>query len=387
MGFYGVLKYYSLSDFSLWTVYRLCFLSHSMQLSRIIPDAFLGTSIFFLSPFLKLCLLNLLHVLRSSSSGNQNPSMAPANYTRVTEFIFTGLNYNPQLQVPLFLLLLSFYVINLTGNLGMIILIRIDSRLHVPMYFFLSHLSFVDTCFSSVVSPKMLSDFFEKRRAISFLGCAVQQWFFGFFVAVECFLLASMAYDRYVAICNPLLYSVAMSQRLCIQLVVGPYVIGFMNTMTHTTNAFRLPFCGPNVISHFFCDMYPLLSLVCADTSVNKLVVFVVAGAVGVLSGLTILVSYIYILTAILRIRSVEGRRKAFSTCSSHLTVVSILYGTLFFIYVRPSASFSLDLNKVVSVFYTAVIPMLNPLIYSLRNKEVKDAIHRTVTKRKFCKA
>ncbi|XP_045343125.1 olfactory receptor 1009-like [Leopardus geoffroyi] len=313
--------------------------------------------------------------------------MAGDNYTRVTEFILAGLSDNPQLQASLFLLFLSFYVINLTGNLGMIILIRIDSCLHTPMYFLLSHLSFVDMCFSSVVSPKMLTDVFAKRKAISFLGCALQQWFFGFFVAAECFLLASMAYDRYVAICNPLLYSVAMSQRLCIQLVVGPYVIGFMNTMTHTTNAFRLPFCGPNVINHFFCDMSPLLSLVCADTRLAKLVVFVVAGAVGVFSGLTILISYIYILVAIMKIHSVDGRRKAFSTCSSHLTAVSILYGTLFFIYVRPRASLSLDLNKVVSVFYTAVIPMLNPLIYSLRNKEVKDAIHRTAAKRKFCVA
>ncbi|XP_009244644.1 olfactory receptor-like protein HbA1 [Pongo abelii] len=313
--------------------------------------------------------------------------MANENYTKVTEFIFTGLNYNPQLQVFLFLLFLTFYVISVTGNLGMIVLIQIDSRLHTPMYFFLSHLSFVDICFSSVVSPKMLTDFFVKRKAISFLGCALQQRSFGFFVAAECFLLASMAYDHYVAICNPLLYSVAMSQRLCIQLVVGPYVIGLMNTMTHTTNAFHLPFCGPNVINHFFCDMSPLLSLVCADTRLNKLAVLIMAGAVGVFSGLTILISYIYILMAILRIRSADGRYKTFSTCSSHLTAVFILYGTLFFIYVCPSASFCLDLNKVVSVFYTAVIPMLNPLIYSLRNKEVKDAIHRTFTQRKFCKA
>ncbi|XP_036620562.1 olfactory receptor 1009-like [Trichosurus vulpecula] len=311
--------------------------------------------------------------------------MANENYTRVTEFIFLGLGYYPQLQVILFVLFLCFYLFTMTGNLGMIILIRIDARLHSPMYFFLSHLSFVDISFSSMVGPKMLRDFFEERKTISFLGCALQQWFFGFFVATECFLLASMAYDRYVAICNPLLYSVAMSQRLCIQLVVGPYTVGFMNTMTHTTATFHLPFCGPNVINHFFCDISPLLSLVCADTSLNKLLVFVVAGAVGVFSGLTILVSYIYILTAILRIRSAEGRRKAFSTCSSHLTAVAILYGTLFFIYVRPGAIFSLDLNKVVSVFYTAVIPMLNPLIYSLRNKEVIDAFHRTIAKRKFC--
>ncbi|XP_057582979.1 olfactory receptor 1009-like [Hippopotamus amphibius kiboko] len=308
--------------------------------------------------------------------------MANESSTRVIEFIFRGLNYNPQLQVLLFLLFLSFYVINLTGNLGMMVLIQIDSRLHTPMYFFLSHLSFVDMCFSSVVSPKMLSNF-VRRKAISFWGCALQQWFFGFFVAAECFLLASMAYDRYVAICNPLLYSVVMSQRLCTQLVVGPYTIGFLNTMTHTANTFHLPFCGPNVLNHF-CDMSPLLSLVCADTRLNKLVVFVVARAVGIFSSLTVLVSYIYMLISILKIRSADGRRKAFSTCSSHLMAISILYGTLFFIHVQPSASFSLDLNKLVSVFYTAVIPVLNPLIYSLRDKEVKDAIHRAVAKIKF---
>lgn len=267
----------------------------------------------------------------------------------------------------------------------MIILIRIDSRLHTPMYFFLSHLSFADVCFSSVVGPKMLRDFFAERKAISFLGCALQQWFFGFFVAIECLLLASMAYDRYMAICNPLLYSVVMSHRLCIQLVVGPYAVGFLNTMTHTTAAFRLPFCGSNIINHFFCDMSPLLSLVCADTRINKLLVFIVAGTVLVVSSLTILISYCYILISILSIRSAHGRHRAFSTCSSHLTAVSILYGTLFFTYVRPGPVFSLDLNKVVAVFYTAVIPMLNPLIYSLRNKEVKAAMCRTIARRKFC--
>ncbi|XP_073905031.1 olfactory receptor 5G9 [Castor canadensis] len=310
--------------------------------------------------------------------------MADTNYTRITEFIFTGLKYHPHLQVFLFLLFLLFYLTTMIGNLGMIILIHMDSRLHTPMYFFLSHLSFVDICFSSVVGPKMLSDFFAERKAISFLGCALQQWFFGFFVAIECLLLASMAYDRYVAICNPLLYSVAMSQRLCIQLVVGPYAVGFLNTMTHTTAAFQLPFCHSNIINHFFCDMSPLLSLVCANTHINKLLVFIVAGAVLVVSSLTTIISYFYILITILRICSADGRCKAFSTCSSHITAVSILYGTLFFIYVRPSAISSLDLNKVVSVFYTAVIPMLNPLIYSLRNKEVKAAIGRMITKRKF---
>ncbi|XP_003773980.1 olfactory receptor 1009-like [Sarcophilus harrisii] len=309
--------------------------------------------------------------------------MASGNDTRVTEFVFVGLKYNPKLQVILFLLVLSFYLINMTGNLGMILLIRVDVRLHTPMYFFLSHLSFVDMSFSSTVAPKMLRDFFEERKTISFLGCVLQQWFFGLFVTIECFLLASMAYDRYVAICNPLLYSIAMSQKHCNQLVAIPYAAGIIDTMIHSTVAFRLPFCGPNVINHFFCDIFPLFSLICADTSINKLLVFVIAGIVGTFSGLIILVSYIYILIAILRIQSAEGRQKAFSTCSSHLTAVTILYGTLFFVYVRPNTSFSMDTNKLVSLFYTSVTPMLNPLIYSLRNKEVKDAIHRTIAK--FC--
>ena len=226
--------------------------------------------------------------------------MAGENYTRITEFIFTGFKYHPHVHGFLFLLFLLFYLVTMTGNLGMIILIRMDSRLHTPMYFFLSHLSFADVCFSSVVGPKMLRDFFAEGKAISFLGCALQQWFFGFFVAIGCLLLASMAYDRHVAICNPLLYSVIKSHRLCIQLVVGPYAVGFLNTMTHTTAAFRLPFCGSNIINHFFCDMSPLLSLVCADTRINKLLVFIVAGAVLVVSSLTILISYCYILISIL---------------------------------------------------------------------------------------
>ncbi|XP_006190582.2 olfactory receptor 1009 [Camelus ferus] len=311
--------------------------------------------------------------------------MAAENSAKMTEFIFIGLKYHPRQQVFLFLLFLLFYLVTVKVNLGMIILIRLDSRLHTPMYVFLSHLSFVDTCFSSVVGPKMLADFFTERKAISFLGCALQQWFSGFFVAIECLLLASMAYDSYVAICNPLLCSVTMSQRLCIQLVAGPYAAGFLNTMTHTTAAFRLPFCRSHVINHFFCDLSPLLSLVCADTWIDKLLVFIVAGAVLVVSSLTIVISYFYILLAILRVRSAAGRRKAFSMCSSHLTAVSILYGALFSIYVRPGAVFSLDLDKVVSISYTAIIPMLNPLIYSLRNKEVKAAMCRTITRRKFC--
>jgi olfactory receptor len=223
----------------------------------------------------------------------------------------------------------------------------------------------------------MLYDIFAEKKGISFVGCATQMWFSGLFVTTECFLLAVMAYDRFTAICKPLLYTLIMSQDICVLLVIGPYAIAAINITTHTTLIFRLPFCGSNGINHFFCDISPLLSLACADTWINKLVLFVLAGAIGVVSGLIIMVSYVCILVAILKVQTVGGRKKAFSTCSSHLAAVSILYGTLFFIYVRPSSSSSLDINKVISVFYSVVIPMLNPLIYSLRNNEAKDAFRR----------
>nr|XP_012421940.1 PREDICTED: LOW QUALITY PROTEIN: olfactory receptor 1002-like [Odobenus rosmarus divergens] len=306
------------------------------------------------------------------------------NQTLVTEFFLHGLNKSLPESVVLFVIFLLVYLVTLLGNVGMITLIWMDPRLYTPMYFFLSHLSFVDACSSSVIGPKMLTDIFVGKKVISFFGCAAQIWFFGQFVVTECFLLASMAYDLYMAICKLLLYTLIMSQRVCVQLVVGPYAVGLMSTMTHTTFTFCLPYCGQNIINHFFCDLLHVLSLACVDTHINQFVLFLLAGALGVLSGMIILVSYIYIVFAILRIHSVEGRHKAFSTCSSHLRAVSILYGTLFFIYVHPSSSFSLDINKVVSVFYTAVIPMLNPLIYSLRNREVKNSFRRTFEKKQF---
>ncbi|XP_058383573.1 olfactory receptor 5G25-like [Diceros bicornis minor] len=306
------------------------------------------------------------------------------NQTLVTEFFFVGLTNRFHHQVVLFVIFLLVYLCSLLGNLGIIALICMDSRLHSPMYFFLSHLAFVDVCSSSVIGPKMLTDIFVEKKVISFLGCAAQLWFFLQFELVECFLLASMAYDRYVAICKPLLYTLTMSKQVCVQLLVGPYIMGLLIAMTHTTFTFHLPYCGPNVVNHFFCDLLPVLSLACADTQVNQFVLFILAGALGVLSGVIILVSYIYILFTVVRIHSADGRSKAFSTCSSHLTAVSILYGTLFFIYVHPNSSFSLDINKVVSVFYTGVIPMLNPLIYSLRNREVKDSFRRAFQRKKF---
>ncbi|XP_002709199.1 olfactory receptor 5G3-like [Oryctolagus cuniculus] len=303
--------------------------------------------------------------------------MEHKNQTTVTEFLFLGLTDLLHQKIVLFFMLLFIYLVTLGGNLGMITLIWLEPKLHTPMYFLLNHLSFVDICSSSSIAPKMLCDIFAKRKVISFVGCAAQMCFFGLFVATECFLLAAMAYDRYTAICKPLLYTLIMSQRVCVQLVIGPYAMALISTVTHTTLTFCLPFCGPNVINDFFCDISPLLSLVCADTWTNKLVLFILAGAIGVLSGLIIMISYVCILVAILKIQTAGGRWKAFSTCSSHLVAVSTLYGTLFFIYVRPSSNSSLDINKVISVFYTMIIPMLNPIIYSLRNKEVKDAFRR----------
>ncbi|XP_006267554.1 olfactory receptor 5G9 [Alligator mississippiensis] len=304
--------------------------------------------------------------------------MTTGNSTELVGFILMGLSNDPELQIPLFVVFLVIYTITLIGNLGMIILIKVDPQLHTPMYFFLSNLSFVDVCYSSVVTPTMLVNFIAQRKAISLAGCATQMWFFGLFVATECYLLAVMAYDRYVAISNPLLYMVLMSRRICAQLLAGPYIVGLVNAVMHTSFTFHLSFCN-RVINHFFCDIPAVISLSCSDNHINKLVLFVLSGVLGTFSSLIVLASYIYILTAILRIRSAEGRCKAFSTCSSHLTAVTIFFGTLFFIYVCPSSHSSVDLDKVVSMFYTVVIPMLNPIIYSLRNKEVKDALRRVI--------
>ncbi|XP_036283403.1 olfactory receptor 5G3-like [Pipistrellus kuhlii] len=296
------------------------------------------------------------------------------NQTAVIEFYFVGLTDHFPDKMILFLIFLFVYLVTLGGNLGMVALIWTDSRLHTPMYFFLSHLSLVDASCSSSDAPKMLSDIFLERKVISFMGCAVQMWFIGQFEVTECFLLAAMACDRYIAICNPLLYPVIMSQQVCVQLVAAPYAMGILNAIIQETFTFCLPFCGPNVVNHFFCDILPVLSLACTDTQSNRLVLFIMAGAIVLFSGMIITISYVFILTAILKIRTANGRQKAFSTCSSHLTTICIMYGTLFYVYVLPESGSSLDINKVISLFYTVVIPMLNPLIYSVRNKEVKSA-------------
>ncbi|NXF54645.1 O1019 protein, partial [Oceanites oceanicus] len=307
--------------------------------------------------------------------------MVRRNKTTVDEFILLGITDIWELQVILFVLFLLICVTSLIGNLGMIALIRLDSRLHTPMYFFLCHLSLVDLGNSSSVAPKMLVSFFEERKAISLLGCAAQMYFCGVCIITECYLLAAMAYDRYVAICNPLLYMATMSQKFCVRLAVGSYIVATVSQTVLVSSVFSLHFCGPNVINHFFCDIPPLLKLSCSSTTVNERVLFTIATSIAFSTLAFIVVSYAYILTTVLRICSSEGRYKAFSTCASHLTSVSIFYGTMIFMYLRPSSSYSLDQDKVVSVVYTMVIPMLNPLIYSLRNMEVKGALKRLLEK------
>ncbi|XP_062971791.1 olfactory receptor 5AP2-like [Cynocephalus volans] len=301
------------------------------------------------------------------------------NHTTVTEFILLGFRDHPELQCLLFVAFLIVYMITVVGNLGMILLIRIDSHLHTPMYFFLSNLSLVDFCYSSVIAPNMLVNFWMENPVISFNECATQFFFFGSFAGTEGFLLAVMAYDRYVAICKPLLYTVMMSPHLNVLLVLATYLAGFINAAIHTGLTFRLSFCYSNIINHFFCDTPSLLKLSCSDTHVNEIVIFIFASFNELSCLLTILISYVYILAAILKIHSSEGRHKAFSTCASHLMLVTIFFGTILFMYLRPSSSYSMDQDKVVSVFYTVVIPMLNPLIYSLRNKEVKSSLGKTL--------
>uniref|UniRef100_A0A8D1BUG3 Olfactory receptor n=1 Tax=Sus scrofa TaxID=9823 RepID=A0A8D1BUG3_PIG len=305
------------------------------------------------------------------------------NTTEVTEFLLRGLSNDPELQIPLFIIFSLIYLITAVGNLGMIQLILLDARLHTPMYVLLSHLSLVDLGYSSAVTPKAMMGFLTGDAVISYNACATQFFFFVAFITVESFLLASMAYDRYTAVCTPLHYTTAVTTNVCACLVIGSYICGFLNASIHTGNIFRLSFCRSNVVEHFFCDAPPLLALSCSDTYISEMVIFFVVGFNDLFSVLVILVSYLFICITILKMHSSEGRQKAFSTCSSHLTAVSIFYGTVIFMYLQPSSSHSLNTDKVASVFYTVVIPMLNPMVYSLRNKEVKSAFKKVVGRAK----
>uniref|UniRef100_A0A8D1F7J4 Olfactory receptor 8B3-like n=1 Tax=Sus scrofa TaxID=9823 RepID=A0A8D1F7J4_PIG len=307
--------------------------------------------------------------------------MAPGNVSSVTEFILLGLTQQPELQLPLFYIFLGTYVVTMVGNVGLVILIGLNPHLHTPMYYFLFNLSFVDLCYSSVITPKMLMTFVN-RNIISHAECMAQLYFFSFFVIDECYILTSMAYDRYVAICKPLLYKVSMSHQVCLMLTVGAYVMGLVGAVAHTGCMLRLSFCDGNIINHYMCDIPPLLQLSCTSTYINELVVFIVVGISLIVPSLTISISYTLILSSVLRIRSTEGRSKAFSTCSSHITVVSLFFGSSAFMYLKPFPAGSLDEEKVSTVFYTIVGPMMNPFIYSLRNKDVQMALSKTLRKR-----
>ncbi|XP_055449507.1 olfactory receptor 187 [Psammomys obesus] len=301
--------------------------------------------------------------------------MEKENTTLLTEFVLTGLIHQPLWKIPLFLVFLVVYLITIVGNVGLITLIWTDPHLHIPMYLFLGSLAFVDTSISSTVVPKMLLDLFAKSKLISLSECMTQFFLFNISATTECFLLAAMAYDRYVAICKPLLYPVVMTNSLCVCLIVLSFVGGIIHGLIHEGFLLRLTFCNSNMIHHFYCDIISLLKIACTDTSLNYLIVFIFSGSIQVFTISTILVSYTIILFTILKKKSAKGIKKAFSTCGAHLLSVSLYYGPLLFMYVHPASSEVDDQDMIDSLFYTVIIPVLNPIIYSLRNKQVIDSL------------
>ncbi|XP_044840946.1 olfactory receptor 1009-like [Mauremys mutica] len=312
--------------------------------------------------------------------------MAKDNQTTVTDFILLGLSDDPWLQPFLFLVFLVIYLITFAGNMVIMGVIKAEPQLHTPMYFFLSHLSFVDICYSSVTVPKMLENFLAEQKKISFNGCVTQIFFFTLFVGVEIFTLSVMAYDRYTAICDPLHYLDIMNKHICVQVVLSTWALGFLLALINTVPVLNLHFCGSNAISHFSCELPPLLQLSCTDATINKVVLFATLMVFGLSSFLLTLVSYIHIISTVLKIRSVVGRHKVFSTCSSHLIVVGLLYLTGFFLYMKPNTDSASMPDRLISIQYSILTPMLNPIIYSLKNKEVKTALRKMLRKFKFLK-
>ncbi|XP_071473176.1 olfactory receptor 5D13-like [Marmota flaviventris] len=300
-------------------------------------------------------------------------------------FILLGFSEYPGLQVPLFLVFLTIYIATVVGNLGMIIIIKINSKLHTIMYFFLSHLSFVDCCYSTVVTPKLLENLVVEDRTISFFGCIMQFSFACIFAVTETFMLVAMAYDRFVAVCNPLLYTTIMSQKLCVLLVAGSYTWGVVCSLTLTYFLLALSYCESNIINNFFCDHSVIVSVSCSDPYISQMLCFIIAVFNEVSSLIIITMSYVFIFITVMRMPSASGRQRTFSTCASHLTNITIFHGTILFLYCAPSAETSWLSVKVASVFYTVVIPMLNPLIYSFRNKDVKDTFPKLVVTKSLC--
>ncbi|XP_069814682.1 olfactory receptor 2G3-like [Dendropsophus ebraccatus] len=292
----------------------------------------------------------------------------------IEEFILLGLTNQKDIQIALFVVFLSCYIVSLIGNIIIITLSRISSRLQTPMYFFLSNLFFLDIWFTSSIVPQMLKNFLSVKKSISFTGCVAQMFIALSLGGTECYLLLSMAYDRYMAICSPLHYTTIMHPVFCIRMATGSWIGGTINSLVHTVFAMQLSYCGPNVINHFLCEVPSVLELACADISLNKTVVFFFAMLVVMGPFFLILITYGYIISSILKISTSVGRRKAFSTCASHIIVVSLFYGTIIFMYMRPGSTHVANQDKMATLFYTVVTPVLNPLIYTLRNKDVTGA-------------
>ncbi|XP_076433867.1 olfactory receptor 1468-like isoform X1 [Peromyscus maniculatus bairdii] len=310
--------------------------------------------------------------------------MTEGNQTVISWFLLLGLPIPPEHQHLFYALFMAMYLTTILGNLIIIILIQLDSHLHTPMYSFLSNLSFSDLCFSSVTMPKLLQNMQSQVPSIPYAGCLTQMYFFLLFGDLESFLLVAMAYDRYVAICFPLHYTSIMSPKLCVSLVLLSWVLTTFHAMLHTLLMARLSFCEDNVIPHFFCDMSALLKLSCSDTHVNELVIFITGGLVLVIPFVLILVSYARIVATILKVPSAQGIHKAFSTCGSHLSVVSLSYGTVIGLYLCSSSNHSTVKESVMAMMFTVVNPMLNPFIYSLRNRDIKGALGRVFCKKKM---
>ncbi|MBZ3890471.1 Olfactory receptor 10R2 [Sciurus carolinensis] len=307
-----------------------------------------------------------------------------ANFSSVTEFLLLGFSSLGKIQLILFAIFLCLYMLILSGNITIVSVIRQDRSLHIPMYFFLGILSISETCYTLVILPKMLINLLSLLRTISFINCAVQMFFFLGFAVTNCMLLGVMGYDRYVAICHPLHYPILMCWQVCRQLAAACAGIGFLFSLTGSLLVFELPFCGPNKIDHYFCDISPVIQLACTDTSINELIIFT-GGVLALMGPLTfICISYGFIVRTILRIPSTEGKRKAFSTCASHLTVVIVHYGCASFVYLRPSAKDSSSKDRLVTVTYTVVTPLLNPMVYSFRNKDVQMAIRKVIGRVRF---
>ncbi|XP_030042454.1 olfactory receptor 5V1-like [Microcaecilia unicolor] len=310
--------------------------------------------------------------------------METKNHTTPSEFIIMGFSSLLALQTWLFGILLVIYIMTLLGNTVIITITRLDFHLHKPMYLFLGKLSFIDICYTSTTLPQILEHLMQERKAISYTGCVIQLYFYLWFLGTESLLLTVMAYDRYVAICNPLRYTIIMNKLVCWNLATGIWIPSFLNAAIHAFFTFKLPFCSSNKLNYFFCDVPPLLTLSCADTSVNQIMLLVTSMLIGCTPCVCIIISYFNIIKAIFRISSSKGRQKAFSTCSSHLTVVVFFYASAIFTYMRPTSSYSLDRDRLLSLVYTFINPMLNPVIYTLKNNEVKKALKRLFAGKTF---